>query len=162
MRMGKNNTTFGKKQHSSPADMAMIAARAQALVDRRWLSHILPYVVCMQAAIRGWLARRAQERARIAAENPERFIFGAFIGRWAPAQRYAYGRLEWAYFFPEAEGERLFVRVLALGLGLSYFAACFVTGMLLGLSAADRSILQDASRWSRQRAPCCRACGARR
>ena len=123
------------------ADMAMIAARAQAPADRRWLSRILPYVVCMQAAIRGWLARRAQERARIAVENPEGF--GAFIGRWAPAKRCAYGRLEWAYFFPEAEGEYLFMRVLALGLGLSFFAACFVTGMLLGLSAADRSILQD-------------------
>ena len=76
------------------ADMAMIAARAQAPADRRWLSRILPYVVCMQAAIRGWLARRAQERARIAVENPEGF--GAFIGRWAPAKRCAYGRLEWA------------------------------------------------------------------
>jgi len=124
------------------ADMAMIAARAKAPVDRRWLSRILPYVVCMQAAIRGWLARRAQEHARSLSGSSSE-AFGAFIGRWAPAKRCAYGRLEWAYFFPEAEGERLFVRVLALGLGLSYFAACFVTGMLLGLSAADRSILQD-------------------
>jgi len=80
------------------ADMAMIAARAQAPSDRRWLSRILPYVVCMQAAVRGWLARRAQERARISVEIPENILFGAFIGRWAPAKRCAYGRLEWAYF----------------------------------------------------------------
>ena len=34
-------------------------------------------------------------------------FFGSFFGRWAPAKRYAYGRLEWAYFFPVDEGERL-------------------------------------------------------
>ena len=70
------------------------------------------------------------------------------IGRWAPGKTCVYGRLEWAYFFPAEEGERLFSRVLALGLGLAYFhpiyfAACFVTGMLLGMSAWDRSLLQD-------------------
>jgi len=126
------------------ADMAMIAARAQAPADRRWLSRILPAIVCIQAAARGWLSRRAQPRARVfPLEN-----FGAFIGRWAPGKKCVYGRLEWAYFFPAEEGERLFSRVLALGLGLAYFhpiyfAACFVTGMLLGMSAWDRSLLQD-------------------
>jgi hypothetical protein len=40
------------------------------------------------------------------------------------------------------------MRVLKLSLGLasylpSFFFACFVTGMLLGLCAADRSLLQD-------------------
>eukprot|EP00900_Chrysochromulina_parva_P016661 jgi/Chrpa1/24997/Chrysochromulina_OHIO_Genome00025755-RA len=107
-----------------------------------WLSRVLPSIVCLQAAIRGWLARRDRACAR-AQSGSSSEAFGAFIGRWAPAKRCAYGRLEWAYFFPEAEGEHLFMRVLALGLGLSFFAACFVTGMLLGLSAADRALLHD-------------------
>jgi hypothetical protein len=40
------------------------------------------------------------------------------------------------------------MRVLKLSLGFasyfpSYFFACFVTGMLLGLCVADRALLQD-------------------
>jgi hypothetical protein len=41
------------------------------------------------------------------------------------------------------EGERLFLRVLALSLGLPYFLACAVTGMLIALSTADRLLLRD-------------------
>ena len=128
----------------------MIAARAQAPVDRRWLSRILPAIVCIQAAARGWLSRRAQPRARVSPmEN-----FGAFIGRWAPGKKCIYGRLEWAYFFPATEGERLFMRVLALSLGLSYFMACAVTGMLRALDVADRLLLEDEAQLAFTAAEC--------
>jgi hypothetical protein len=128
------------------ADVARLSSQARAPPDMLWLSRVLPAVVCLQAATRGWLARRAQERARVLARvtpgsSPE--VFGSFFGRWAPAKRCAYGRLEWAYFFPVDEGERLFARVLALSLGLPYFLACAVTGMLLALGTADRLLLHD-------------------
>lgn len=60
-----------------------------------------------------------------------------------PGINSVYGRLDRAYFFPVDEGERLFVRLLALGLGLSYFVACFVTGMMLALDVEDRGLLED-------------------
>ena len=41
------------------------------------------------------------------------------------------------------EGERLFERVLALSLGLSYFVACFVTGMMLASHKEDRVRLDN-------------------
>jgi len=128
------------------ADVARLSSQARAPPDMLWLSRVLPAIVCLQAATRGWLARRAQERARVLARvtpgsSPE--VFGSFFGRWAPAKRCAYGRLEWAYFFPVDEGERLFARVLALSLGLPYFLACAVTGMLLALGTADRLLLHD-------------------
>jgi hypothetical protein len=128
------------------ADVARLSSQARAPPDMLWLSRVLPAIVCLQAATRGWLARRAQERARVFARvtpgsSPE--VFGSFFGRWAPAKRCAYGRLEWAYFFPVDEGERLFAKVLALSLGLPYFLACAVTGMLLALGSADRLLLHD-------------------
>ena len=128
------------------ADVARLSSQARAPPDMLWLSRVLPAIVCLQAATRGWLARRAQERARVLARvtpgsSPE--VFGSFFGRWAPAKRCAYGRLEWAYFFPVDEGERLFAKVLALSLGLPYFLACAVTGMLLALGTADRLLLHD-------------------
>ena len=128
------------------ADVARLSSQARAPPDMLWLSRVLPAIVCLQAATRGWLARRAQERARVLARvtpgsSPE--VFGSFFGRWAPAKRCAYGRLEWAYFFPMDEGERLFAKVLALSLGLPYFLACAVTGMLLALGTADRLLLHD-------------------
>ena len=127
----------------SVADMVLIAARAQAPIDMRWLSRILPAVVCLQAAVRGWLMRRAQTRARDKKLEHSLENFGAFIGRWAPGIKSVYGRLDRAYFFPMDEGERLFVRVLALGLGLSCFVACYVTGMMLALDMEDRVRLDD-------------------
>ena len=124
------------------ADVARLSAQARAPPDMLWLSRVLPAIVCLQAAARGWLARRAQKRAQnTPGSSPEEF--GAFFGRWAPAKKCAYGRLEWAYFFLADEGEYLFARVLALGSGLYYFMACAVTGMLLALSTADRLLLRD-------------------
>ncbi len=104
-----------------------------------WLSRALPAIVCIQAVARGWLTRRAHAYAQARAHRTPLENFGAFIGRWAPGKKCVYGRLKWAYFFPAEEGECLFMRVLALSLGLSFFAACFVTGMLLGMNAWDRS-----------------------
>ena len=103
------------------------------------MGRALPAIVCIQAVARGWLMRRAQTRARVSPLED----FGAFLGRWAPGKKCIYGRLEWAYFFPAEEGERLFARVLALNLGLSYFMACVVTGMLLALGTAARLLLDD-------------------
>ena len=131
---------------SSPfnaADVALLSARARTPVDMPWLSHVLPAVVCLQAAVRGWLTRRAQTRARDEKRDESLENFGTFIGRWAPGINSAYGRLDWAYFFPVDEGERLFERVLALGLGLSYLVACFVTGMMLALNKEDRGLLEN-------------------
>ena len=120
-------------------DMKQLSARARAPVDMLWLSRALPAIVCIQAVARGWLHRRAQTRAQVSPPG----VFGAFIGRWAPGKTCIYGRLERAYFFPATEGERLFAKVLALGLGLSYFMVCVVTGMLLALSTDDRVLLED-------------------
>jgi hypothetical protein len=78
------------------ADMAMIAARAQAPADRRWLSRALPAIVCIQAVARRWLTRRAQAYAQARAHKTPMENFGAFIGRWAPGKKCIYGRLEWA------------------------------------------------------------------
>ena len=131
---------------SSPfnaADVALLSARARTPVDMQWLSHVLPAVVCLQAAMRGWLTRRAQKRARDNKREESLENFGTFIGRWAPGINSAYGRLDWAYFFPVDEGERLFERVLALGLGLSYLGACAVTGMMLALNKEDRELLDN-------------------
>ena len=122
------------------ADMAMIAARAQAPTDWRWLSRVLPAVVCMQAAFRGWLSRRAQKRAQEQKSCSSLENFGDFIGRWAPGNRCRYGRLDRAYFFPVGEGEHLFARLLVF---LPYFWACIVAGMMLALDAADRGALND-------------------
>ena len=127
------------------ADMARLSSQARAPPDMLWLSRVLPAIVCLQAATRGWLARRARKCVQnTPGSSPEEF--GAFFGRWAPAIKCAYGRLEWAYFFPMDEGERLFVRVLALSLDIPYFLACAVTGMLLALDAADRSLLPTICR----------------
>ena len=123
------------------ADMAMIAARAHAQTDWRWLSRALPAVVCMQAAIRGWLARRAHARAQEQRSGSSLETFGAFIGRWAPGKLCGmYGLLDRAYFFPVGDDERLFSRLLVF---LPYFWACVVTGMLLALDVVDRGLLED-------------------
>ena len=136
------------------ADMEQIAARAHAPVDMMWLSRILPAVVCMQAAARGFLSRRAQEHAREKSRAFPLEAFGTFFGRWAPSKASKYGRLEWAYFFPVDEGERLFTRVLALTLGLSYLMACFVTGMMLALGPTDRALLEDEAQLEFTAAEC--------
>ena len=125
------------------ADMARLSTQTRAPTDMLWLSRVLPAVVCLQAAVRGWLMRRAQQLARDEKLEESLENFGAFIGRWAPGIKSVYGHLDRAYFFPVDEGERLFVRLLALGLGLSYFVACFVTGMMLALDTDDRRLLDD-------------------
>jgi hypothetical protein len=121
-------------------DRERLSALARTPPDMLWLSRVLPAVVCMQAAIRGWLSRRAHARAREQKLGTSLEAFGAFIGRWAPGGNYIYGRLDRAYFFPVGEDERLFMRVLEF---LPYFWACIVTGMLLALDMVDRGLLDD-------------------
>lgn len=66
------------------ADMARLSTQTRAPTDMLWLSRVLPAVVCLQAAVRGWLMRRAQRCARDEKLEESLENFGAFIGRWAP------------------------------------------------------------------------------